>query len=248
MTGLPCLLKKRRDYIDTRRAPPPPSPLYHFYIHSALPPAPHSPTTTSSCYLVWYSRVKMMRQQLLRSFARPLGRPATNAAARSFSSSLRRRAEVELTVDGKKVSIEGTLPNQALARHERRWLTCPSLYSRLRAHPSLRKGGRHHPPLLLPRETHDCRKLQNVLGRGRARTKARSFLRVASTAGNGGQDGQPANTQGERRCHGVLAGKPPSGLPDLRPGWRVRSPGPEHAIRRGQRTIPRAWWQEGCRG
>jgi len=48
----------------------------------------------------------MMRQQLVRSFRRSQ-RLAKLDAARSFSSSVRRPAEVELTVDGKKVSIEG---------------------------------------------------------------------------------------------------------------------------------------------
>lgn len=48
----------------------------------------------------------MMRQQLLRSLRRTQ-RLARLNASRDFSSSLRRPAEVELTVDGKKVSIEG---------------------------------------------------------------------------------------------------------------------------------------------
>ncbi len=46
-----------------------------------------------------------MRSQLLRAAAR--SRPTTNAIrSRTFSSSARRPAEVELTIDGKKVSIE----------------------------------------------------------------------------------------------------------------------------------------------
>lgn len=49
-----------------------------------------------------------MRQQLLRSLRRSQ-RPLSQAnAARNLSSSARRAAEVELTIDGKKVSIEGT--------------------------------------------------------------------------------------------------------------------------------------------
>ena len=44
-----------------------------------------------------------MRQQLLRS-ARRAGQAN---ASRQFSQGVRRNAEVELTVDGKKVSIEG---------------------------------------------------------------------------------------------------------------------------------------------
>lgn len=50
----------------------------------------------------------MMRQQLARSFRRTQ-RLANVSAARGFASSVRRPAEVELTVDGKKVSVEGAL-------------------------------------------------------------------------------------------------------------------------------------------
>nr|POF11474.1 nadh-ubiquinone oxidoreductase 78 kda subunit, mitochondrial [Quercus suber] len=48
---------------------------------------------------------KMMRPQILRSL-RPSQHAARLNAARSFSQTTRRSAEVELTVDGKKVSIE----------------------------------------------------------------------------------------------------------------------------------------------
>jgi NADH dehydrogenase (ubiquinone) Fe-S protein 1 len=52
----------------------------------------------------------MMRQQLLRTLRRSQ-RPAAQAnAVRNLSSSARRAAEVELTIDGKKVSIEGMPP------------------------------------------------------------------------------------------------------------------------------------------
>lgn len=46
-----------------------------------------------------------MRSQLLRAAARSRASAGTNAP-RSFSTTARRRAEVELTIDGKKVSIE----------------------------------------------------------------------------------------------------------------------------------------------
>ncbi|KIW42858.1 NADH-ubiquinone oxidoreductase 78 kDa subunit, mitochondrial [Exophiala oligosperma] len=46
-----------------------------------------------------------MRSQLLRAAARSR-RPLSSSATRSFASSARRPAEVELTIDGKKVSIE----------------------------------------------------------------------------------------------------------------------------------------------
>ena len=48
-----------------------------------------------------------MRQQLLRSLKRAQ-RPASQAnVVRNLSSSARLAAEVELTIDGKKVSVEG---------------------------------------------------------------------------------------------------------------------------------------------
>ncbi|KAJ9500118.1 ndufs1 NADH-ubiquinone oxidoreductase subunit [Exophiala xenobiotica] len=46
-----------------------------------------------------------MRSQLLRATARSR-KPLTSSATRSFASSARRPADVELTIDGKKVSIE----------------------------------------------------------------------------------------------------------------------------------------------
>jgi hypothetical protein len=49
----------------------------------------------------------MMRQQLLRSLKRAQ-RPASQAnVVRSLSSSARLAADVELTIDGKKVTVEG---------------------------------------------------------------------------------------------------------------------------------------------
>ena len=51
----------------------------------------------------------MMRQNLLRSLARTPATAKANATntARTFATSARRQAEVELTVDGRKVSVEG---------------------------------------------------------------------------------------------------------------------------------------------
>lgn len=64
---------------------------------------------TSSARLPFLKALgKMMRQQMLRSFRRSQRLAQLNVAP-SFSTSARRPAEVELTVDGKKVSIEGTL-------------------------------------------------------------------------------------------------------------------------------------------
>ena len=54
-------------------------------------------------------QVNKMRSQLLRATARsrhPITSRTGQAAARTFASSARRNAGVELTIDGKKVSIE----------------------------------------------------------------------------------------------------------------------------------------------
>jgi len=102
-----------------------------------------------------------MRQQLWRSLQRSQRLVKLNAA-RGFSSSVRRPAEVELTVDGKKVSIEGA---QDLSRSiECVCMETDKMHSWLSLDSSLREGRRHDPAILLPRETHDCRKLQNVSG------------------------------------------------------------------------------------
>lgn len=66
----------------------------------------------------------MMRQSMLRTLARS---PAAQAAranasrntARTFATSARRQAEVELTIDGKKVSVEGRPEHDILERDVR---------------------------------------------------------------------------------------------------------------------------------
>lgn len=55
----------------------------------------------------------MMRQQLWRSAQRPQALARLNAARNAFSTTIPRPAEVELTVDGKKVSIEGMSAGRA---------------------------------------------------------------------------------------------------------------------------------------
>ena len=56
----------------------------------------------------------MMRHQLLRSLRRSPTLSTANAtqSARAFATTSPRKAEVELTVDGKKVSIEGNLHDE----------------------------------------------------------------------------------------------------------------------------------------
>lgn len=112
------------------------------------------------------------------------------------------------------------------------------MFSRNSAHPSMRTGRRDDPSVLLPRETHDRRELSNVSGRGGEGAQARGIVRVAGAAGHGGQDEQSRDAPCARRRHGVLTGKPPAGLPNLRPGGRVRLAGSEHAVWCGSRAIP----------
>lgn len=51
----------------------------------------------------------MMRQQLIRSLRQSQRLPGVSAvnAARTFATTGQRQAEVELTIDGKKVSVPG---------------------------------------------------------------------------------------------------------------------------------------------
>jgi hypothetical protein len=98
----------------------------------------------------------MMRQQLIRSLRRSQRLPGVNAtnSARAFSTTGQRNAEVELTIDGKKVSIEGMI---IVAREDS--LDTPGMcfqrltewsYSGICTHPSMREGRCYHPSLLLP--------------------------------------------------------------------------------------------------
>jgi hypothetical protein len=63
--------------------------------------------TPSTLLLSYFSaRLTMLRTQLRRSAARAAAATTRTAATRSFASTAARPAEVELTIDGKKVSIE----------------------------------------------------------------------------------------------------------------------------------------------
>jgi hypothetical protein len=154
-----------------------------------------------------------------------------------------RRCMLTGLADGKKVSIEGTETSPTWPT-----LQTPSNApnSRFGPHPSLRKGRSYHPAILLPREADDCRKLSYVPGRGGAGSQACGLVRMARTARHGGQDELAPRAQGARGHYGVPARQPPSRLPHLRPGRRVRSPGPVDEIRGGPRTLPRARGQA-CR-
>lgn len=107
----------------------------------------------------------MLRRQLFRQLHQPKGLSCLNTA-RTFASSAPRSAEVELTIgtsgpwriatrmanistsDGRKVSIEGqsveVVPTGVADQG------ADLSRSRLIPHSSMREGGGHHSPLLLP--------------------------------------------------------------------------------------------------
>lgn len=61
------------------------------------------------CHVLSFLPFPIMLRTPLSSFATRLGRRTKwQAGARSFNATTRRKAEVQLTVDGKQVSIEGT--------------------------------------------------------------------------------------------------------------------------------------------
>ena len=97
-------------------------------------------------------------------------------------------------------------------------------------------------------ETSHCWQLSYVPGRSRTSPKAGRLVRLARTAGHGGQDELATDTQGKRRCYGVPVGEPPSRLPHLRSRRSVRSARPVDALRCRPRTIPRSHRQASSRG
>lgn len=78
--------------------------LRHRYYHSLCR---HLSTDRLACRLkkiIWHA---MLRPRLFQAAARLSRQDAGHAGRKSFSSSVVRRAEVSLTIDGKSVSIEG---------------------------------------------------------------------------------------------------------------------------------------------
>jgi hypothetical protein len=92
-----------------------------------------------------------------RALQRLAARPTRAALALQFSTSARSKAEITLEVDGKSVSIEqGSSLIQVSA-------ASAGLGGRLRRGPGLRKGRRHHPPVLVRSSLVFCWKLMRVL-------------------------------------------------------------------------------------
>ncbi len=68
-------------------------------------------------------------------------------------------------------------------------------------------------------------------GRGEARTaEAPGFVRPAGRRRSGNLHRHPDGQEGPGRRDGIPADQPPAGLPDLRPGRRVRSAGSVHGL------------------
>ena len=104
----------------------------------------------------------------------------------------------------------------------------------------MRGRGRRNSALLLPRAAVDRRQLPDVPGRGEGRPEAGRKLRLGRARLPSGAEGRAAGNldafadgeEGARRRDGIPADQPPAGLPDLRPGRRVRSAGPGDGLRR----------------
>ena len=104
----------------------------------------------------------------------------------------------------------------------------------------VRGRGRRNSALLLPRAAVDRRQLPDVPRRGEGRPEAGGKLRLGRARLPSGPEGRAAGNldafadgeEGARRRDGIPADQPPAGLPDLRPGRRVRSAGPGDGLRR----------------
>src|SRR6185437_8044479 len=102
-------------------------------------------------------------------------------------------------------------------------------------HPAGRGSGRHRDPaVLLPRPAVDRRQLPDVPRRsGEGAAQADRVLRLSGRGWNGCPYGQQDGAQRPSRRDGIPADQPPAGLPDLRPGRRMRSAGSGDGLRDG---------------
>ena len=93
--------------------------------------------------------------------------------------------------------------------------------------PGLRAGGQGDSALLLSRAARHRRQLPDVPGRGEAgAAQAAGELRAAGRRGAGDLHHHAGRQEGARGGDGVPADQPSARLPDLRPGRRMRPPGP----------------------
>ena len=146
-------------------------------------------------------------QGLIRHFRPEMERTHPRRARSSRRARWRRSSSrcPRSTIDGVEVEVAG--------RHHRA--------------AGLRAGRRRDPALLLPRAAVDRRQLPHVPGRGEAgppKPQASCALPVAE--GMEIFTDTPMVQEGAQGRDGIPADQPPAGLPDLRPGRRVRPAGP----------------------
>ena len=111
----------------------------------------------------------------------------------------------------------------------------------------VRGRGRRNSALLLPRAAVDRRQLPDVPGRGEGRPEAGRKLRLGRSRLPSRSQGRAAGNldtladgeEGARRRDGIPADQPSAGLPDLRPGRRVRPAGPGDGLRRRHQPLCR---------
>ena len=111
----------------------------------------------------------------------------------------------------------------------------------------MRGRGRRNSALLLPRAAVDRRQLPDVPGRGEGRPEAGRELRLGRSRLPSRSQGRAAGNldpladgeEGARRRDGIPADQPSAGLPDLRPGRRVRPAGPGDGLRRRHQPLCR---------
>ena len=121
----------------------------------------------------------------------------------------------------------------------------------------LRGRGRRDSAFLLPRAAVGRRQLPHVPGRDREdAAQAVRFLRLSGGRRHGGAHRHADGARSAPRGDGIPAHQPSAGLPDLRPGRRVRPAGPGHGLRhrplalcreqaRGEGQGPRAAGEDG---
>ena len=106
---------------------------------------------------------------------------------------------------------------------------------------------RRNSALLLPRAAVDRRQLPDVPGRGEGRPEAGGELRLGRARLPSRSQGRAAGNlhafadgeEGARRRDGIPADQPSAGLPDLRPGRRVRPAGPGDGLWRRYQPLRR---------
>jgi hypothetical protein len=116
-------------------------------------------------------------------------------------------------------------------------------------HPCRRQGRHPDPALLLPREAAHRGQLPHVPGRRRRRFRAKPSPACATPVMDGHEGLHPqARAEGAAQRDGIPADQPSAGLPDLRPGRRVRVAGPVDGLWTFGQPLRRAQARGGRRG